>query len=148
MKVRQRGFTLLELMIVVAVIAILASIALPFYGDQVEKGRRAEGKAALLRTALAQERHYTNSGSYATSVSTLVTQDGLSGVDTSGNTETGYYVVSILAGAGTTFTAQAQTQGSQTGDNDFCAVFSIDNLGVKSAVDGASNDTTGVCWTR
>lgn len=148
MKVRQRGFSLLELMIVVAVIAILSSIALPYFGDQLAKGRRAEGKAALLRTALAQERHYTKFGSYATSVSTLVGSDGLSGVDSSGNTESGYYIVSIQNGAGTVFTAQAQTQGSQVDDNRFCYRFFVDNLGVKTAVDASGNDTTDICWKR
>jgi type IV pilus assembly protein PilE len=59
-----RGFTLIELMIVVVVIAILAAIAYPSYQDQVLKTRRAEGKAALLDTAQQLERCFTRFGQY------------------------------------------------------------------------------------
>ena len=148
MKVKQQGFSLLELLIVIAVIAILSSIALPYFGEQLAKGRRAEGKAALLRTALAQERHYTAFGSYATNLNTLIAQDGLSEVDGSGNTESGYYVVTFTSATGSQFTARAETNGSQTDDNRFCYRFFIDNLGVKTAVDNSSNDTTDRCWKR
>src|SRR5690606_15122717 len=56
----QRGFTLLELMITVVVVAILASVAYPSYTDFVVRSKRAEGKAALLDAAQALERHFTN----------------------------------------------------------------------------------------
>lgn len=58
------GFTLIELMITVAIIAILAAIAYPAYQDAVLKGRRAEGRTALLNLLQQQERYYTQTGSY------------------------------------------------------------------------------------
>lgn len=61
---RQRGFTLIELMITVAIIAILAAIAVPSYQDSVWKGRRAEGRAAIAKALQAEERFYTQSNSY------------------------------------------------------------------------------------
>ena len=60
------GFTLIELMVVVAVIAILAAVAYPSYQDYLRKGKRAEGKAALLRTAQVLERWYSDKSTYAT----------------------------------------------------------------------------------
>jgi type IV pilus assembly protein PilE len=60
----QRGFTLLELMIVVAVVGILASIAYPAYQDSVLKGRRAEARTALLELMQQQERYMTQRGTY------------------------------------------------------------------------------------
>jgi type IV pilus assembly protein PilE len=62
----ERGFSLIELMIVVAVIALLAGIAYPAYTSSVIKGKRAEGRAALLELLQQQERFLTQTGSYMT----------------------------------------------------------------------------------
>jgi type IV pilus assembly protein PilE len=65
------GFTLIEVMIAVLVVAILGAIAFPAYQDQVRKGKRAEGKAALLRAAQMQEREYTSNGNYTADLGKL-----------------------------------------------------------------------------
>lgn len=61
---RPRGFTLIELMITVAIVAILAAIAYPAYQDSVIKGKRAEGRAALVDFMQQQERYMTQAGTY------------------------------------------------------------------------------------
>jgi type IV pilus assembly protein PilE len=61
---REAGFTLVELMIVVAVIGLLAGIAVPSYRDYVNKGKRSEGKAALVAAAARLERYYTQNNCY------------------------------------------------------------------------------------
>jgi type IV pilus assembly protein PilE len=63
-KTNHSGFTLIELMIVVAIIAILASVAYPSYTNSVLKGKRAEGRAALAELMLQQERYMTQTNSY------------------------------------------------------------------------------------
>ena len=65
MKHRQHGHTLMELLIVVAIIGILASIAIPGYRRYVIRANRADAKIAMLQTAQALERCYTNSSPYA-----------------------------------------------------------------------------------
>ncbi len=61
---RARGFTLIEVMITVAIIALLAAIAYPSYQDSVWKGKRGEAKAAILRALQAEERFYTQNNTY------------------------------------------------------------------------------------
>ncbi len=72
---RQRGFTLIELMIVVAIVGILSAVAYPMYTDQVRKGRRAEARAALMNLLLQQERYMTQRNTYKEFVVTATDTD-------------------------------------------------------------------------
>ena len=90
-----RGFTLLELMIVVVIIAMLASFAVPAYQRYAQRARRADGKELLMRVAAAQERYYTNFNRYAASPLTAASSLGL----TTLTSERGYYTVDSANGA-------------------------------------------------
>lgn len=131
MKKSQPGFTLIELMIVVAIVGILASIAYPSYRQQVLEGRRSEGRAALLALAQAQERFFTLNGTYTNIIGSL------NGVSTP--TENGHYTLATTGGA--TFTATATPAGAQAGDTD-CTTMTITHQGAKSGT-GADIST---CW--
>ena len=106
---RNRGFTLIELMIVIVVVAILAAIAYPSYQDYIRKAKRADAKEALLRITLEQEKWRANETSYADSLVAL----GLSfDVDS--------YAITMtrpgLPDGRTAFTATATASGSQAQD--------------------------------
>ena len=65
---RSGGFSLIELMVVVAIVGLIVTIGIPTYQDSVRKARRADGRAALLEMAGLQERFYARNGSYTTTV--------------------------------------------------------------------------------
>ena len=71
MRSSQSGFTLIELMVTVAIVSILAAVALPSFLDQIVKSRRTEGKTALLRAAQFLERNYTVNNTYVTDLAPL-----------------------------------------------------------------------------
>jgi type IV pilus assembly protein PilE len=117
----QRGMTLLELMIVVAIIAILASIAMPSFNNQVVKARRADARNALFDWQLRQAEYFANNLTYA-SVSSI---NG-SGSDTVDSSE-GYYDITATSSSGTAFqmTATPKIGTTQAGDNDCASYFCI-----------------------
>jgi type IV pilus assembly protein PilE len=133
---RSRGFTLIELMIVVVVVAILAAIAIPSYRQYVLRSNRTEAKRTLLNVAAAQEKFYLQNNTYASSSAlTTAPPDGL-GIQ--GTTEHGHYTVAIDAADAATFSATATAQGGQSQDSR-CASFSINQAGARTA-------TNADCW--
>lgn len=122
---RSRGFTLIELMVVVAVVAILVGIAIPSYTESVRKGRRGDAKAALVETAQIAERYRTVNGTF-TGISNTVT-----GIAKSPKQGDAAYDV-VITGTDTTFTATATptTGGPQVGDR--CGVLTLNELGEKN----------------
>jgi len=135
--VRSRGFTLLELVITCAIVAILASIAYPSYVNSVQKSRRSEATAALLGVASQMERFSTEHSSYA--LATLGT--GTNAVYPN-HTENSYYNLSLSNLGATTFTVSAAPTGVQASDP--CGTFSYDQQGNKSVSGGTW--TKAQCW--
>ncbi len=125
MKFKQRGFTLIELMITVAVIGILAAIAYPGYQGQIRKSRRAEAQATLMNVAGRQQQFLLDTRTYASSLSDL-------GVTVPSSVSPFYTItlsVTNSASVPSAFTATATPLGGQA--NDVCASLSIDQAGVK-----------------
>jgi type IV pilus assembly protein PilE len=116
------GFTLIELMIVVAVVAILASIAVPSYQEQVRKSRRAQAKSDMVEYAQMAERYFTVNNTYV-DFTLPTTQSPREGT-------TARYVLALdPAPTASTFTITATPQGGQASDR--CANLSVTNTGAK-----------------
>ena len=118
---RSKGFTLIELIVVLAIVAILSSVALAYYGNQVMSSNRTEGRAALTQTAGSLERCRSLYGAYDAANCNVVTAF---------NTESGHYAISATTLTATTFTLSAAPQNAQAGDAD-CATLTYTNAGVK-----------------
>lgn len=143
MNAKARGFTLIELMTAVAVVAILATIAYPSYQAQMQKTRRADGQAMLNRIMHAQERYYTMNNTYVTTLSTLGYSVDANGKVTS---DAGYYRIgaaSCGASIASCVMLTATRQDAQAGDS-LCGDLTLDSLGQKGKT-GTATSWRG-CW--
>jgi type IV pilus assembly protein PilE len=132
---RARGFTLIELMVTVAIMGILVAVGFPSYQQHMAKGRRADGRAALVELAQRMERYYTERSTYATA--TL----GGAGIYPSTSPQ-GHYTLAITAKTATTFTVQATPTGTQL--NDACGSLIYNHMGDKSVSGGTMS--AAACW--
>jgi type IV pilus assembly protein PilE len=141
---KQTGFTLIELMIVVSVIAILSSIAYNSYQKSVIKSNRAEAKAELSLVAGRLQGCYSMYGNYATTVCDVYVQMKDGGVINSSGR--GYYAVDLVNATTTTYTIEAvPIKTPQTKDKD-CVKMQLAHTGARSATDNQNNPSTSKCW--
>jgi len=147
----ERGFTLLELMIVVAIVGILAAIAFTVYSAQVQKARRTDARTAVLDLAGREERFFSVANNY----SQTPTDVGYAGLFPQ-VVGSGYYNLGVTVpdpnfvaagGVGPSYVITATAINQQIADSS-CASFSINQLGKQSSLDSGGADSTAICWAN
>lgn len=133
---RPLGFTLIELMVVVAIIAILAAIAYPSYTNHITKTRRAAATACLMEAAHFMERYYTTNLSYVDAeLPDTACMSELDGI---------YEIELVGVPAASTFAVQAVPQGVQATRDTLCGTLSLNQAGTRRHAGSAPN--VEQCW--
>jgi len=161
MRERSRGFSLIELMAVVAIVAIATTVAVSSYQNQTRQGRRTDAKTALLDLASREEKYFSLNNTYTASPASLGYQAVTSTVKFPQTVGSGYYQIFACPGTtidtacnaavpitttGSTFVIAAIPVSSTPQAKDTtCSYLAIDNTGTEYAT-GSGGVTTTTCW--
>jgi type IV pilus assembly protein PilE len=145
----ERGVTLIELLVVAAVIAILATVAIPSYRNHLLRAHRTEALAALLALATAQEKFHLVCQRYAAELDPEQEPDcDAARLAFATRSERGLYSVRITSADASSWTAESLPMGAPQDADRACQGFSLASTGRKRAWDAAGRDSALVCWGR
>jgi type IV pilus assembly protein PilE len=140
MKKLNAGLTLIELMVVLAIIAILTTVAVSSYRSYTMRANRIDGETVLMRIQVAEEKFFLQNNTYTTAIATAPPN----GLGIPATTASGMYTLAVAAGStgsiATSYAATATATGTQTHDKSACLTLTISDQGQRTPVDSSG------CW--
>lgn len=141
-----KGFSLIELMIVIVIASILVSIAYPSYRQYINRARRSDGQSALLDLASKLERYYSEEHTYA---SATINTGSNTDIASSNTSPDGWYDLTISQANASSYTLQATPRNEQARADTLCQSLTLNSLGDKGISAGPGGSPTGNednCW--
>lgn len=141
-----KGFSLIEILIVMVIVGILTSIAYPSYREYINRAHRTDGQAGLLDLASRLERYYSENNTYQTAT---IASGGATDVLSSAITPEGWYTLSISSATSTSYSLQATPIGTQGTSDKTCQSLTFNHLGIKGITAGPAGSPRGTvddCW--
>ncbi|MGN6091474.1 MAG: type IV pilin protein [Luteibacter jiangsuensis] len=132
-----RGFTLIELVIVVLIVAILAAVAIPSYRKYVIRSHRVDAQAALIDVAAREERYFYSKNAYT---------DVLADLNASKTMAGDRYEIDVAVATSTAFRVEAKALNDQAAHDPECQTLTLNNLGAQGSTGTKANDP--VCWSK
>lgn len=132
-----RGFTLIELVIVVLIVAILAAVAIPSYRKYVIRSHRVDAQAALIDVAAREERYFYSKNAYTDSLDDLNASKTMAG---------DRYEIDVAVATSTAFRVEAKALNDQAAHDPECQTLTLNNLGAQGSTGTKTNDP--VCWSK
>jgi type IV pilus assembly protein PilE len=137
---------MMELLTVVTVIGILASIAIPSYRLYLLRAQRSDGTTALLRLASAQEKHMMQYGVYVTTTANIPNAHSAGGLGIPATSDRGFYALTLAATATGYDATATPVAGRGQADDLKCASFTVNESGTRRAVSSTGTNTTNDCF--
>lgn len=145
--VKQKGFSFIELAIVLVIVGIIAAFALPSYKESASAGRRTDAVTTLLQIQLLEEKWRNNHTSYTSTLGgsscNTLTATGLCWA--SSNSLQGFYTVSVVSSDASSYTIKAAPKSGSAQEGDRCGSFYLNQDGPDYSSSGAANSA---CWKR
>lgn len=131
------GFTLIELVIVVLIVAILAAVAIPSYRKYIIRSHRVDAQAALIDLAARQERYFYSKNAYTDNLADLNATKTMAG---------DRYEVDVAVATSTAFRVEAKALNDQAAHDPDCQTLTLNNLGAQGSTGTRANDPA--CWSK
>ena len=140
---RTAGFTLIEILIALAIVAITTLLAASTYRKQLQRGHRAQAAQSLLLAAAEQEKFHLANGTYVSRLDASAGADP-PGLPVASRTPGGHYTIAVTLATAAEFRVVATASGSQS--DPACHTMSIDESGRRQATGAGGADSAARCW--